>query len=42
MNSKEREEVIYKMKKQLEVLSELPIQNESFFSNIGKVNPLQT
>ena len=40
--SKEREEVLFKMKKQLETLSELPIQNESFFSAVGKANPLQT
>lgn len=42
MNSKEREEVVFRMKKQLETLSELPIQNESYFTSISKINPLQT
>jgi len=42
MNSKEKEEVIFRMKKNLENLSELPLHNESFFSSIQKANPLQT
>jgi len=32
MNSKEREEILYKMKRNLEEMAELPIENESFFS----------
>ena len=40
MNSKEREEIVYKMRKQLESLSELPLHNESFFSSIKKADPL--
>ena len=42
MESKEKDEVVFRMKKQLEKLSELPIQNESFFSAVGKTSPLQT
>ena len=42
MNSNERDEVVYKMRKQLESLSELPLHNDSFFSNIKQANPLQT
>ena len=42
LSGKEREEIVFRMKKQLETLSELPIQNESFFSQVGKANPLQT
>ena len=42
LETKEREEIIYRMKTQLETLSELPIQNESFFSAIGKHSALQT
>ena len=34
MSSKEREEILYKMKRNLEEMSELPIENESFFSVI--------
>jgi hypothetical protein len=41
MNSKEKEEIIFKMKKQLETMAELPISNDSFFSSISKQNPLQ-
>jgi hypothetical protein len=42
LDSKEREQVVYRMKKQLEAMSVLPIQNDSFFSAIGKTSPLQT
>lgn len=41
MNSQEKEDVIYKMKKQLEEMNELPISKESFFSAV-KTSPLQT
>lgn len=41
MESKEKEEVMFRMKKQLEQMGELPITNESFFSST-KINPLQT
>ena len=34
MSSKEREEILYKMKRNLEEMAELPIENESFFSVI--------
>jgi hypothetical protein len=34
MNSTEKEEVIYKLKRELEELSELPNHNDSFFSAI--------
>lgn len=34
MNSNERQEVVFRMKKQLETLGELPITNESFFSSL--------
>jgi hypothetical protein len=34
MSSKEREEILYKMKRNLEEMSELPIENESFFTII--------
>ena len=40
LGTKEKEEIVFRMKKQLETLSELPIQNESFFTAIGKANPL--
>jgi hypothetical protein len=40
MHSEEKEEIIFKMKKQLETHGELPIDNESFFSAIGKTNPV--
>jgi hypothetical protein len=42
LGTKEREEVVFRMKKQLEQLSELAPQNESFFSAVGKTNALQT
>lgn len=42
MNSQEKEEIIYKMKSQLETLGDLPLHNDSFFSNIQRANPLQT
>ena len=32
MNSAEKEDVIYRMKRQLEEMTELPISKESFFS----------
>lgn len=38
MNSEERELMIYQMKRELEEMSELPIQNESFFSKVN-LNP---
>jgi len=41
MNSKEKEDVIFRMKTQLESLSDMPLHNESFFSSIHKANPLQ-
>ena len=40
MNSKEKEDMIFRMKKQLEELNELPINKESFFSAVGKASPL--
>ena len=40
LSTKEKDEVVFKMKKQLENLSELPINKDSFFSNISQVNPL--
>lgn len=42
MNSKEKEEVVFRMRNQLESLSELPLHNDSFFSNLKQANPLQT
>lgn len=42
LSSKEREEVVFRMRSQLERMSELPSENESFFSAVGKANPLQT
>ena len=42
LGTKEREEVVFRMKKQLEQLSELAPQNESFFSAVGKTSALQT
>lgn len=42
MNSKEKEEIIYRMKTQLDHLSDVPLHNDSFFSSIKQVNPLQT
>jgi hypothetical protein len=42
MNSKEKEELLFRMKKQLEILGEVPITNESFFTSIAKKSPLQT
>lgn len=42
LNSEEKKEVMYKMKRQLEELGELPLDKDSFFTNIGKVSPLQT
>jgi hypothetical protein len=42
MNSKEREEAMYKMKLQLEKLAELPDENESFFKSIKSGNALQS
>lgn len=38
MNSEERELMIYQMKRELEEMSELPIQNENFFSKVN-LNP---
>lgn len=35
MNTEERELVTYNMKRELEVMSELPDQNDSLFSKIG-------
>lgn len=35
MNSEEKELMIYQMKRELEEMSELPIQNESFFSKVN-------
>lgn len=40
MNSKEKEEIIYKMQTKLESLSKLAINNESFFSKISNIDPL--
>lgn len=40
MNSEERKEAMYKMKIELENLSQLPDDNESFFAQISS-NPLQ-
>jgi hypothetical protein len=40
MNGKEREEAAYKLKLELEKLSQLPDDNESFFSAMGDT-PLQ-
>lgn len=42
MNSKEKEEVMYRMKNELEKLSELPSDNESFFTSVQNHNPLHT
>lgn len=42
MNSKEREEAMFKMKIELEKLSELPSDNESFFSNINSNSALNS
>lgn len=41
MNSKEKEEVMFKMKRELEDLAELPLDNDSFYSAL-KASPLQT
>lgn len=42
MNGKEKEEIVFRMKNQLENLSDLPIHNDSFYSNVKQANPLQT
>ena len=42
MNSKEREEIVFKMKSQLETIGDLPLHNESFFTSLKNANPLQT
>jgi hypothetical protein len=42
LGGKEREEVVFRMRKQLESMTELPIQNESFFSAVGKKSAIQT
>ena len=42
MNSKEKEEIIFRMKNKLDELGEVPLTNESFFSNVSKLNPLNT
>lgn len=41
MNSKEKEEIVFKMKKQLESMAEMPLHNESFFSSIKEKSALQ-
>ena len=41
MNSQEKEDVIFRMKKQLEEFNELPINKESFFSAVGKASPFR-
>ena len=40
MNSKEREELLYKMKRNLEEMAELPIENESFYSVLQEKNKM--
>lgn len=42
MNSTEREEVKFMLKRQLEELSELPDENDSFLSSMQNPNPLHT
>lgn len=42
LNSEEKEEVMFKMKRQLEELGELPLDKEGFFTSVSKVSPLQT
>lgn len=42
MNSKEREEVMFKMKRELEKFSSLPDDDESFFTTIKNASPLNT
>lgn len=40
MNSQERDEVMFKMRRELEKFSELPDDNDSFFSSIKNASPL--
>jgi len=42
MNSAEKEEVMYKMKMELEKFSELPDENSSFFTSVKNASPLNT
>jgi hypothetical protein len=42
MNGKERDEVMFKMKRELEKFSELPDDNDSFFSAIKNASPLNS
>ena len=42
MNSREKEEVMFKMKRELERLGQLADDNETFFSNIKNASPLNT
>ncbi len=42
MNSSEKEEVMYKMKMELERMSELPDDNDSFFTSVKNASPLNT
>jgi hypothetical protein len=42
MNSKEKEEVMFRMKHELERISQLADDQESFFSNLKTASPLNT
>ena len=42
MNSKEKEEIMYKMKQELEKYSELPLDSNKYFSSIKQGSPLAT
>ena len=42
MNSKERDEVMFKMKRELEKFSQLPDDDDSFFTAIKNASPLNT
>ena len=42
MNSSEKEEVMFRMKMELERMSELPDDNSSFFTNVKNASPLNT
>jgi len=42
MNSAEKEQVMYKMKMELEKFSELPDENSSFFTSVKNASPLNT
>lgn len=42
MNSKEREEQVYRMKVELDRIAQLADDDDSFFSNVKAASPLRT